>query len=185
MTLWIETVYQKLASIKIVAASGVAYVLSQAAIGYLLLPVGHTDVLRLQLTLSSRTFIEILNQWGDPSITTYINHFYLDYFHAVIYALFLSSAIAFLISRTGKRATLFNLGLFVSPWIAALCDMTENTIHLYLIRNPQAIESGLVIISGIGTWIKWSLAAISIVVILVMLINRGRIHEAGVIQDSR
>jgi hypothetical protein len=186
MTSWIETRYLKLASKKIVAVSGVVYVVSQAAIGYLLLSVGHINALKLQLTLSARTFAHILAQWGDLGAALYIKHFYLDYFHAVIYAMFLSSAIAFLTSRTGKRAKAFTLGLFVLPWVAALCDIAENTIHLYLIRNHQAMDIGLVIISGICTWTKWALAAISVAVILGLLWKgrKRRLHETRIIQDA-
>lgn len=181
MTSWIETGYLKLASKKIVAVSGVFYILSQATIGYLLRPVGPLDTLCLQLTLSSRTFAEILTKWGDTGVELYIRHFYVDYFHALIYAVFLSSAVALLTRRPGRKPGPIILGLFALPWIAAVCDMAENTIHLFLIRHQDAIDGGLVILSGICTWTKWSLAAISVAVIMVVFIRKGRSHETGVI----
>lgn len=185
MNSWIEIGYLKLASKKIVAASGVIFILSQVAIGYLLHHVGPADALRLQLTFSSQAFSEILTKWGDTGVAAYITHFYLDYFHALIYAVFLSSAVAFLTHRPDRKPGSISLGVFILPWIAAICDMAENTIHLYLIRHPNTIEGKLVIFSGICTWTKWSLAAISVVVILSMLFRKGWSHEIGVIQDSR
>jgi hypothetical protein len=53
----------------------VVYVVSQAAIGYLLLSVGHINALKLQLTLSARTFAHILAQWGDLGAALYIKTF--------------------------------------------------------------------------------------------------------------
>ncbi len=173
----IQRFYERLGSGRIVLVFGLLYAFNQALIGTILSPLGHGDVLTLQLTFNPQTFSNILEHWGPEGIRTYLLHFLPDYIHGPIYAVFLSSAMARLTKDRHPPASRFVISLFLLPFIAGLCDMAENTLHLIMIGRPALISSGLVSLSAACTWIKWILAAVSLLAILFFIIRKVTTHE--------
>lgn len=143
----------------------------------ILLQLGHSDPLILQLTFSRTVFMDILQKWGQTGIGIYKNHFFVDYPHAFIYTGFLASLIAYLTEEQNKEPAHGHLLLFSLPYVAGLCDLVENTLHLILIRNPVAVPGTLVKISATMTWTKWGLAGISIMAILFLVLKKTMSRE--------
>lgn len=154
-----------------------AFLVSQAIIVSILLQLGHSDPLVLQLTFSRTVFVDILQKWGQTGIGIYKNHFYVDYPHAFIYAGFLSSLIAYLSAGQDREPVQVHLVLFSLPYVAGLCDLTENTLHLILLANPFAVPDTMVKISATITWMKWGLAGMSVMVILFFLFKKTLSRE--------
>jgi hypothetical protein len=164
--------YGRLASGKAVVVFCVAFLISQGIIVSILLQLGHSDPLILQLTFSRTVFMDILQKWGQTGIGIYKKHFFVDYPHAFIYTGFLASLIAYLTEEQNKEPARGHLLLFSLPYVAGLCDLAENTLHLILIRNPVAVPGTLVKISATVTWTKWGLAGISIMAIVFLVLKK-------------
>ena len=170
--------YGMLSSGKSVVVFCVAFLVSQAVIVSMLLQLGHSDPLILQLTFSRSMFMDILQKWGQPGIGIYKKHFFVDYPHAFIYASFLASIIGYLMAEQDREPAPVHLALFFLPYVAGLCDLAENTLHLYLISNPAAVSGALVKISAAMAWTKWSIAGISIVAIVFLVFKKTISREA-------
>jgi hypothetical protein len=149
-----------------------AFLVSQAIVVAMLLQLDHSDPLILQLTFSKTVFMDVLQKWGQTGIGIYKKHFFVDYPHAFIYAGFLASLIAFLTVEQDRQPAHVHLVLFSLPYVAGLCDLAENTLHLILIRNPVAVPGTLVKISATMTWTKWGLAGISIMAIVFLVFKK-------------
>jgi len=167
-----ERWYQKLSSGKVVVVSGIIYIISQAFILAILSCLGH-DPLTLQTTFSKTVFTGILEKWGQSGLHIYKTHFYVDFVHAFIYAVFLSSWIAYLTVKPGKKPAPLHLVLWALPFIAGLCDVIENIFHLVLISNPADISGTLIKVSAAFANTKWGLARISLVAIVFYALRRG------------
>ena len=165
--------YRKLASAKIVAVCCLLYLVNQAIILSILSPLGH-DPLVLQLTFSEAAFADVLEGWSAGNLHTYRIHFVPDYLHGLIYAVFLSSLIAYLTSRSGRDPTRSRQAFFLLPYLACLCDTIENSLHLHLVSNEVAISGELVATSALFTWMKWTLVGLSLGAIVFYIVkNRG------------
>ena len=149
-----------------------AFLVSQAIIVSMLLQLGHSDPLVLQLTFSRTVFVDILQKWGQTGIGIYKKHFFVDYPHAFIYAGFLASLIAYLSAEQDREPVQLHLVLFSLPYVAGLCDLAENTLHLILLANPVAVPGTLVKISATITWTKWGLAGMSVMAIVFLLLKK-------------
>jgi len=95
--------YGNLSSGKCVVVFCAAFLVSQAVIVSMLLQLGHSDPLVLQLTFSNTVFMDILQKWGQPGIGIYKKHFFVDYPHAFIYASFLGSVIGYLTTEQNRK----------------------------------------------------------------------------------
>ena len=164
--------YRRLASGKAVVVFFAAFLVNQAIIVSMLLQLGHNDPLILQLTFSKTVFIDILQKWGQPGVGIYKKHFFVDYPHALIYASFLASVIAYLTAEQNREPAHFHLTLFSLPYVAGLCDLVENTLHLILISNPVSVPETLVKISATMTWTKWGFAGVSIMAIIFLVLKK-------------
>ena len=169
--------YGRLSSGKSVVVFGAAFLVSQAVIVSMLLQLGHSDPLILQLTFSRTVFMDILQKWGQPGIGIYKKHFFVDYPHAFIYASFLASVIGSLMAEQDREPAYIDLALFSLPYGAGLCDLAENTLHLILISNPAAVSGTLVKISATMAWTKWGLAGISIMAIIFLVLKKTMSRE--------
>ncbi|MCX5866559.1 MAG: hypothetical protein NT009_03620 [Proteobacteria bacterium] len=158
-------IYEKLASPKIAVIFGVLYLINQAIIYSILSRLG-PDALKLQLTLSSQVFAEILAKWGDAGLKIYLSHFYFDFHHVILYSVCLASSIAVLTHRKGQAPSSFALFAFVLPFAAAKLDVLENTLHLIMIFHRAYLTPALVAVSGIATNVKWLLAFVSVLIVL-------------------
>jgi hypothetical protein len=148
------------------------FLVSQAIIISILLQLGHNDPLLLQLTFSKTVFMDILQKWGQPGLGIYKKHFFVDYPHAFVYASLLASVIGYLMAEQDKEPASIQLALFSLPYMAGMCDLTENTLHLILISNPVAVSGALVKISATMAWTKWGLAGMSILTIISLVIKK-------------
>ncbi len=163
--------YLRLASGRVVAVFAVLYVVNQAALLFMFSRLGR-DPLDLQLTLSKDVFLSIVSRWGDRGVATYLTHFCLDFFHPILYGVFLASAIARL---SIKRRTQPSAGirvLFLLPFAAGFCDIVENIMHVAMLTGFIEISRFAVAFSGAFTWVKWTLAAVSILSIIVLGIRK-------------
>jgi hypothetical protein len=141
----------------LIVLSGVAYFVSQYLIGTYLHQLGPIDVWRLQTTFSSETFKAIVSGWVSAGkIGIYYGHYYFDYFHPLWYGAFLSllMARAFNANGIGERFNLF----LIAPFIAGICDLSENNLHLYFLSNLDNATPMMVALSGTLTNTKWLLA---------------------------
>ena len=148
---------------------GIIYFTSQFIIGSIMHPLGVGNFLALQTTLSSDTFKEIASGWiASGQIGIYYKHFYFDNFHPIWYSIFLS----LLIARTFKTNCVnprFNF-ILLTPFVAGICDLFENTMHLYFLGDLGRATPTLVALSGTATNIKWFLAFFSLGVVIVLTI---------------
>jgi len=95
------------------------------------------NVIKLQHSFSSRKFKEILLQWGntfDKGIEMFkVTVILLDYIFPLIYASLLAFGYAFV--RGIPQPDELDRYIFIIPFVAALLDWTENSLHLYVLRN--------------------------------------------------
>ena len=168
----VERWYRMLASGKLVLALLVLYIFSQMSIGLLLHRLG-SGALRLQTTFCRDVFVEILQSWGAQGAAVYMRHFYLDFFHPVIYSLLLASCIAFFTASQERGPGRFYLALFVLPFFAGLCDLVENILHVGMIRGWLPITDAMVFTSGTFTNTKWAAAGVCIVAVIVLGLKKA------------
>jgi hypothetical protein len=153
----------------LIAIFTIIYLTSQIIIGSILHPIGPLNVLALQTTLSSDTFKAIVSGWiASGQIAIYYKHFYVDNFHPVFYSIFLSLLIAraFKINNINPK---FNW-IILTPFVAGICDLFENMMHLYFLADLQRATPTLVAISGLATNTKWFLS-LSVTAIATVLIG--------------
>lgn len=151
----------------LIALFAVIYFTSQIIIGSILHNLGTLNALALQTTLCSEKFKTIASGWiASGEIAGYYRHFYFDYFHPVWYSIFLSLLIAraFRINHVNPK---FNW-VVLTPFVAAICDFFENTMHLYFLADLNRATPLLVALSGLATNTKWALAALGVIVITVL-----------------
>lgn len=147
---------------------GVLYLTSQLIIGYIVHPLGTAKVLALQTTFSSDTFKAIASDWiASGNVIYYYRHFYFDNFHPIWYSVFLSLLLArtFKINHVNPK---FDF-IILTPYIAGICDLIENMMHLYFLADLNRATPMLVAFSGLATNTKWflSLSGVAIVSVLV------------------
>jgi hypothetical protein len=160
---------QKSDSNVLIIIFGIIYFTSQFIIGSIINPLGVGNVLALQTTLSSDTFKEIASGWiASGQIGIYYKHFYFDNFHPIWYSIFLSLLIARTFKINGVSPS-FNF-IILTPFIAGICDLVENAMHIYFLSDLRRATPALVALSGTATNTKWflSLSGVAIVSILVV-----------------
>ena len=148
---------------------GIIYFTSQFIIGSIIQPLGVGNFLALQITLSSDTFKEIASGWiASGQIGIYYKHFYFDNIHPIWYSIFLSLLIARTFKIDGVSPS-FNF-IILTPFIAGICDLIENAMHLYFLSDLRRATPALVALSGTATNTKWflSLSGVGIVFILTI-----------------
>lgn len=159
--------------LRIVITFGLIYFASQFIIGTIISEIGAKELLALQTTLDAGTFKSIIQNWQARGlIGTYVSHFYFDMFHPIWYSIFLSSFLAFIIKK--RKIEKFSSLLVVLPFIAGILDCIENIMHLLFLRRPGYIIAPLVIFSGLSAIMKWALASLSILLIVVLLLFKRK-----------
>jgi hypothetical protein len=152
----------------LIALFAVIYFTSQIIIGSIIHKIGALNALALQTTLSSDTFKTIASGWiASGQIDIYYRHFYFDNFHPIWYSIFLSLLIAraFQINHVNPKLNF----VVLTPYIAGICDLFENMMHLYFLADLNRATTLLVAISGLATNTKWflSLSGTAIATILI------------------
>lgn len=148
---------------------GIIYFTSQLIIGSIIQPLGVGNVLALQITLSSDTFKEIAAGWiASGQIAIYYKHFYFDNFHPIWYSIFLSLLIARTFKMNGVSPS-FNF-IILTPFIAGICDLIENAMHLYFLKDLRRATPALVAFSGTATNTKWFLAFSGVAIVSILVV---------------
>lgn len=151
----------------IIAIFGIIYFASQIKIASIVHPLG-IDMLRIQTTLSSDSFKEIASGWiASGQIGLYYKHFYFDNFHPIWYSIFLSLLIAraFKINNINPKFNFFIL----TPFVAGVCDLIENMMHLYFLADLKRAIPVLVALSGLATNTKWFLALSGVAIVTILI----------------
>jgi hypothetical protein len=151
----------------IIAIFGIIYFASQIKIASIVHPLG-IDMLRIQTTLSSDSFKEIASGWiASGQIGLYYKHFYFDNFHPIWYSIFLSLLIAraFKINNINPKFNFFIL----TPFVAGVCDLIENMMHLYFLADLKRATPVLVALSGLATNTKWFLALSGVAIVTILI----------------
>ncbi len=136
---------------------GIIYFTSQIIIGSIVHPLGTSQVLALQTTMNSDRFKAIASGWiVSHRDIIYLRHFRFDNFHPVWYSIFLSLLIAraFKINNINPKFNWFIL----TPFLAGICDLFENMMHLYFLADLRRATPLLVALSGLATNTKWAFA---------------------------
>jgi hypothetical protein len=153
----------------LIAIFGILYFASQIKIASIVHPLG-IDMLRIQTTLSSETFKAIASGWiASGQINIYYQHFYYDNIHPLWYSIFLSLLIARTFKINGVNPK-FNF-IILTPFVAGICDLIENMMHLYFLADLNRATPALVALSGTATNTKWflSLSGVALVFVLVVV----------------
>jgi hypothetical protein len=160
---WIAAAYRRLASGGIVLAAGnlVIVFLIVFNVAGTAPPSGAPGALALQLAFTKSAFRDVLNRWGPEAVASYRDWLWLDYLFPLVYAIFLSSAIATLSTRRGQPPAAAHRALFVLPFLAVPFDTLENTLHLVLLRDPAHLAAGVILVASVAAAIKWGLIACS------------------------
>lgn len=160
----------------LIALFAVIYFTSQIMLGTIFHKIGTFQALMLQTTLSSDKFKDIASGWiASGQIGIYYQHFYLDYFHPLWYSIFLSLLIAraFKMNHINPK---FN-GVVLTPFIAGLCDLLENTMHIYFLADLDRATPLLVAMSGLAANTKWilslSVTTLAVILIVFRIIRRS------------
>lgn len=155
---------------RVIAVFGGAYVVSQVIIASILHPLGPLAVLRVQTALSPPVVQQTFAKWRtDALLDTYARHYYFDFPHPVLYAVFLSAVLAWLLNRNRLSAT-WNAALLL-PLAAAACDLFENVSHLAFLSDGVNMTPTWVAVSGIAAITKWLLAGGSLGLIAVLAVR--------------
>lgn len=169
---------RRTASARVVAVSGCVYVVSQLLIAHVLDPLGPLDVLRVQTTLDPSVVQQIFARWrAEHLMDAYVRHYFLDFVHPALYAVFLGSAIALLLDRN-RLASRWN-AILLLPFGAALCDLFENVSHVAFLVDGTNVTPRWVAASGLAANTKWLLAGASIVLIAILAARSSTTRRAA------
>lgn len=136
------------------------------------LPPGAPSIFDLQLAFSAEKFQSVLAAWGERNVAAYVNSMWLDYLYPIAYALALSAWLAVLTRRADRIPSRPALALFAAPFLAALLDYVENSLHLPMLAALHATPAALVFLASLAAAVKWTLAGVSILGILALTVRR-------------
>lgn len=168
--------YSRLASPRLAliftALAGLLFWLLTRGLGSL--PPGAPSIFDLQLAFSAEKFQSVLAAWGERNVTAYVTSMWLDYLYPIAYALALSAWLAVLTRRPGRAPSHAALALFAAPFLAALLDYVENSLHLLMLALLHATPAALVFLASLAAAVKWTLAGVSVLAIVSLLVTRIR-----------
>ena len=168
---------EALQSTKILLIALILFIIFRIAFNFVAEGLGD-GILTLQLTFSGEEFRRLAEAWEEQDLLAiYFNHFYLDFLYPIIYGTFIASLLA-------KAMTLKNISqranfLITLPFVAALLDMTENSLHIYMLTDFSRISDSMVWVSGAITHTKWVLAMGAFALALVMFLIPKRKKGLG------
>src|SRR5262245_6768116 len=126
-------------------------------------------VVPLQLAFTVSKFKEILLSWSDVGIFKQ-SLWQIDFVFPLAYAGLLAFAYAW--SRRNENPSRRDRFFFLAPFVAALCDWIENSLHLYLLRNVDTVEQAkAATFSGALVFAASAFAAIKIALIAIVAIG--------------
>jgi hypothetical protein len=149
---------------------------------------GKASVLSLQRAFTVTRFRVILESWSDIGILKQ-SLLQIDFIFPLAYAGLLAFAYAW--SRRNEKPTRGDRFFFLAPFVAALCDWIENSLHLFLLRDVDTVEQAkaasfsgaLVFAASAFAAIKIALIVIVAIAILALLLlalfrNRSKVGES-------
>lgn len=149
---------------------GFCFLLSQMIILNILVKLNVRDVFFLQTTFNSGEFVEIISDWKSKGVIDYyLQHYYFDFIHPVLYATFLWLLLRKALNRNG--AINKNHYVLYLPFLAGLFDEIENSLHLYMILQDY-YPSKLIILSSVFSNSKWIITAFCLVILLYLLFKK-------------
>lgn len=165
---------QKTSSIKNVCILFVASHLILAAMMLFTFPLIHTQIGAKAFDLQSFGYSiamaeSIVNNLNAETRQLYLfpQLTFLDLLYPILLALFLSSLLFRLVNTNRKLGLL----LVIIPFLAMICDYSENLCVILMITKTMEISEGLVGISSICTVLKSILTSIAWVAILIYAIK--------------
>jgi hypothetical protein len=149
-------------------ATGILYFTNQFIIAKILEPLGSESVLRFQLAFDAERIAAILGAWGPAGIETFKTHFYLDFIHPFLYGAFLFFTMLYLKTElSGAMAARGIPAYCFIPCAGAAFDLAENVLELTMLGQNPDFSAGLVFATALVSLVKWTLAAVSIGIIIV------------------
>ncbi|MFP4477482.1 MAG: hypothetical protein ACLFOY_18105 [Desulfatibacillaceae bacterium] len=149
-----------------------AYAVSQGGIYLVLQDISH-DVLKLQTTFSPEVFAGILESWGEAGRARYVAHFFLDFFHPLIYGAFLAVAGTWAAAPFFRESSRLRRTFVVLPFVAGFCDLMENVLHLHMLGHWREVSGSVLGTSAVFACVKWILAGVCVVYVVGLLAARG------------
>ena len=161
---------KKVSSTPITVIFGILFLISQITILTVLSELDLKEVFTFQTTFSKDFVKDTIIMWRDKDLLDiYKIHFYMDFFHPLLYSIFLCSLIARILEEI-KAPQKLNFLLLI-PMLAGSLDILENILHLIFISDVDSITTGLVIISALAANLKWIIAHFSILLIPFLTLN--------------
>ncbi len=156
-----------LRSKKVFWISAVAFCLSQTTIVTILAGVAPLfEIIQQQITFSPKEFVAYLSKWGPDKTRLFLIHYYFDFLHPFIYAVFFSSLLARLNSPKKFHWMLF---LLIST---SIFDSLENLIQLPINAGWLSPSSWLFFVGVLSSNLKWICAIATFLSILHYSIMR-------------
>ncbi|MFZ5883786.1 MAG: penicillin acylase family protein [Chloroflexota bacterium] len=137
------------------------------------LPPGAPTIFDLQLAFTAEKFQSVLAAWGEPNVRDYVSGMWLDFLYPLAYALALSSWLAVLTHRPDHPPARLTLTLFSAPFLAALLDYIENSLHLLMLTVLHETPAALVFLASLAAAVKWTLAGLAILLIFFLVLIRA------------
>lgn len=148
------------------------FLLSQVSIAVVLKPVGLSQVLMLQTTLSTETFRLLAADLYQRGVAeNYLAHYYYDFLHPVWYSTLLALLLAAAMNRAGLAAGASRWLLL--PFVAGLLDLVENSAHIYMLVDTARISPFWVLLGNGAALLKWTLLGATLVAVLVLFARPG------------
>jgi hypothetical protein len=167
---------QRLASWTVIGIFGAIYGVSQTLIAITVRALG-IDMLRVQTTLDPEVVRAIFAHWDAAgSIGDYAAHYRYDMIHPLWYGTLLAAMLAKGFEDNEVSASWD--AFLLLPFVAALCDVGENIVHLSFLADRNAITATNVLIGNGAALTKWALSGLSLFVAIVLGIARARRHVA-------
>ncbi len=156
---------------RLALVSGVLYATSQFGINTILAPLGLGRVVAFQLTFSRSGIEEILRSWGPEGLEIFRTHFFLDFSHPAIYALFLFSLLRlFQMKLSGSDEGPLPNHLYI-PFAAMAMDFIENVLELLVINSPATVPEAVIFTAGIVSSLKWALGVLNIMMVVLFAVR--------------
>ncbi|MFP4446669.1 MAG: hypothetical protein ACLFPD_10545 [Desulfosudaceae bacterium] len=156
---------------RVALISGLLFVVSQVAIYLVIRELPPEKLVALQTTFSRAEFLSIIATWKMTGVLdSFKTHFYFDFFHPLWYSIFLASLMA-MAFNLNKIAAKYNR-LLIIPFLAGFLDLVENSVHVFLLHNIGATTGTKIFVSALAANLKWLLAGVGIVIVVVLLARR-------------
>jgi hypothetical protein len=158
---------QRLGRTESLLMSSFAYTLGQLTMLWIVRDLGG-KLLALQLCFSAQSYQRLLGELSSLQRAQYEAHFDFDFVFPWFYGLFLCCWIARNLNLN-RAAPRWNTLLWL-PWIASACDYIENIAHLQMLAGAEGVWP---VLGGLSACIKWGLAFVVVLSLLVTEMKRG------------